>query len=70
MNLTYEEQQLIAIYNDGTRTGTIHALTEMRGYLEADEEELRKLTDSAISKLSDISDAAYDAMEWYMEEPV
>ena len=34
MNVTYEEQQLMAIYNDGgTRPGLIAELTQMRGYL-------------------------------------
>lgn len=47
MNITFEERQLMSLYNTGTRTGLIAALEEMRGYLAADETELRELTDSA-----------------------
>ena len=37
MNITFDEQQLMSLYNPGTREGLIAALTEMRGYLAADE---------------------------------
>lgn len=40
MNITFEERQLMSLYNTGTRTGLIAALEEMRGYLAADETEL------------------------------
>ena len=63
MNITYEEQQLMSLYNTGTRQGLIDALTEMRGYLAADETELRELTDSAISKLTRMTDAEYEALD-------
>ena len=49
MNITYEEQQLMSIYNTGTRLGLMQALSEMRTYLGKDEQELRDLTDSAIN---------------------
>ena len=42
MNITFEERQLMSLYNTGTRTGLIAALEEMRGYLAADETELRE----------------------------
>ncbi len=35
MNITFEEQQLMSLYNTGTRAGLIAALEEMRGYLAA-----------------------------------
>ena len=63
MNITFEEQQLMSLYNTGTRTGLIAALEEMRGYLAADETELRELTDSALAKLRDITDAEYAALD-------
>lgn len=47
MDFTFEEQELMAIYNPGTRLGLIRALHEMRTYPDADERELRSLTDSA-----------------------
>ena len=51
-NFTFEEINLMCIYNsgDGTRQELIEALTEMRGYLGADETELLELTDSALKK--------------------
>ena len=57
MNITFDEQQLMSLYNPGTREGLITALTEMRGYLAADEAELRELTDSTIAKLNGMTDA-------------
>ena len=35
--LTFEETNLLCIYNPGTRQGAIEALTEMRGELSPDE---------------------------------
>ena len=61
---TFEETNLLCIYNGtGSREGVIAALTEMRGYLEQDEDELRTLTDSALSKLERMSDADFEALE-------
>lgn len=64
-NFTFEEMNLMCIYNTGMREGLIGALTEMRGYLEPDETELLTLTDSTLEKLSHMSDEAFDAMELY-----
>ena len=64
MNITFEERQLMSLYNTGTRTGLIAALVEMRGYL-ADETELRALTDSTIAKLRRMSDTEYDALDLF-----
>ena len=62
---TYEEQELMSIYDPGTREGLIVNLEEMRGYLEPDEDELRALTDSALEKLRGISDAEYEQLELF-----
>ena len=62
MNITFEEQQLMSLYNTGTRTGLIAALVEMRGYLAADETELRELTDSTIAKLRSSTLASIDLL--------
>lgn len=53
------------IYNTGSRTGLIEALTEMRGYLTPEETELRELTDSALQKLQDMSDSEFVELELY-----
>mgnify|MGYP004482738823 FL=1 len=63
MDFTFEEQELMAIYNLGTRLGLIQALNEMRTYLDEDEQELRTLTDSAVYKLSRITDDMFEAMD-------
>ena len=63
-HFTNDEVSLMSIYNaDGTREGLIAALTEMRGYLDAEEAELRELTDSALAKLRGITDAEYAALD-------
>ena len=64
-NFTFEEINLMCIYNTGSRTGLIEALTEMRGHLEPDETELRELTDSALGKLQAMSDAEFAELELF-----
>lgn len=61
--ISYYEQQLLAIYNTGTRLGTMQALSEMRTYLEDDEQELKKLTDSAIAKLNAMTDDEFEGLD-------
>lgn len=62
--LTFEERNLLCIYNsDGTRGGLIAALEDMRGYLEPDETELLELTGSALTKLRAMSDGQYEALD-------
>ena len=63
--LTFEEMNLLCIYNPGTRQGAIATLTEMRGYLEPDEAELLALTDSTLAKLRAMTDAEFDELEMY-----
>lgn len=43
--------------------GLIHALVEMRTYLDKDEQELKTLTDSAVYKLSRITDDAFEKLD-------
>ncbi len=61
--VTYDEQQLIAIHNAGTRTDTISALKEMREYISAEETELKAITDSAISRLEEMTDEEYEQLD-------
>ena len=61
--LTFEETNLLCIYNPGSRLGAIEALTEMRRELSPDETELLALTDS--TKLRAMTDADFDALELY-----
>lgn len=62
-DITFEEQQLMSIYNPGNRMGLIHALVEMRTYLDKDEQKLKDLTDSAIAKLNGITDAEFKKLD-------
>lgn len=66
-NLTFEEMNLMCIYNTGTRQGLIGALEAMRVHLEADETELLSLTDSALAKLRAMDDAAFAQLDLYPE---
>ena len=65
-NFTQDELNLMSIYNaSGTREGLLRELREMRGYLAADEAELRILTDSSIKKLEAVSDEEYAALDLF-----
>ena len=62
---TFEETNLLCIYNTGSRTGLIEVLIEMRGELRPEETELRELTDSALSKLQTMSNEEFAQLELY-----
>jgi hypothetical protein len=64
-NFTFEEMNLLCIYNTntGSRTELIEVLTEMRGELSPEEAELRELTDSALAKLRATSDAEFSELD-------
>ena len=64
-NFTFEEMNLMCIYNTGSPTGLIDALTEMRGELSPEEAELRELTDSALGKLQAMNDTEFAELELY-----
>ena len=66
-DFTFEESTLMSIYTDGTREGTLRALREMRGYLEADETDLQELTDSSIEKLEKLSDEDFQKLDLFFE---
>ena len=65
MNFTNDEMNLMCIYDTGSRTGLMNALSEMRKELSTDEVELRELTDSTLNKLSAMSDEDYEKLELY-----
>ncbi len=62
-DFTFDEINLMCIYNTGTRAGLMQALIDMRGHLEPDETELWELTDSALHKLGSITDEQFAALE-------
>ena len=61
--MTHYEQQLMAIYNTGTRLGLIQALNDMRTYLDDDQPELMEATDSAIAKLNAMTDEEFESLD-------
>ena len=65
VNFTFEEINLLCIYNPGTREGAVEALAEMRSYLEPDEAELLALTDSTLTKLRAMTDIEFAELELY-----
>lgn len=63
MMFTYEEINLMCIYDTSSRKGLISELTKIRKYLAPDEAEILELTDSAIRKLEKISDDEFAKLE-------
>ena len=64
-NFTFEEINLMCIYNTGSRMGLIESLNEMRGELSAEETELMELTDSTLRKFRTITDDEFAELELY-----
>ena len=64
-NFTFEEMNLMCIYNTGSRTGLIDSLREMRGELSPEETELKELTDSALTKLCAMTDEKFAKLELF-----
>lgn len=62
---TFEETNLMCIYNTGSREGLITALEEMQEHLEADETELKRLTVSTLAKLRKMTDEEFNQLELY-----
>ena len=68
MKLTFDERMLMTIYNTGTRHGTVRNLKNMRMCISQDENFLRNLTDSVLSKLDlmtekEFEDAIFKGLE-------
>ena len=62
---TFEETNLLCIYNTGSRSGLIEALSDMRQELAPDEHQLRSLTDSVLNKLQNMTDDQFAQLELY-----
>ena len=50
-NFTFEEMNLMCIYNTGSRTGLIDSLREMRGELSPEETELMKSSSDMVNAM-------------------
>ena len=64
-NFTFEEINLMCIYNTGSRAGLIESLNEMRGELSAEETELMELTDSTLRKLQAMTEDEFAELELF-----
>ena len=64
-DFTFDETNLMCIYNGGNRELLIQVLTEMRGHLTPEEKELRELTDLTLEKLRAMSDEEFAKLELY-----
>lgn len=67
MKLTFEENNIVALYSGETREETIEKIEEMMQYLETDEAELRLLSEGAITKLRNMSDEEYSELDFLPE---
>ena len=65
MNFTNDEMNLMCIYNTGTKDALMDALCAMCEYLEADETELRDMTDAVLEKLDAMTDAEFEALDLF-----
>ena len=64
MKFTNDEMNLMCIYSaEGNRTELMEKLAEMKRHLESDVAELLTLTDSTLTKLAELSDVEFEALE-------
>ena len=63
MNLTHDEQQILAIFNTDNRESTMTHISEMLPDIEPEETELRELVESAVEKLRTMTDDEFDELD-------
>lgn len=68
-NISFDEHQIMSLYDTGTREGLIKALEEMRGNLTDEDTDISKITDSCIEKLGVMTDEEYAELELFPEFP-
>ena len=61
--ISYDEQQLIAIHNAGSRTKTVSNLKEMKEFISDEETDLKSITDLAIRHLEEMTDEEYEQID-------
>lgn len=65
MNFTNDEMNLMCIYDAGSRSGVLEALKRMSTHLTEEDDDLRRMTDFLIIKLSEMTDEEYNNLELY-----
>ena len=68
MIFTDDEWMLMMIYSPGTRQGLIEELEMMQKSLTGRDRNLRKWTASLLEKLSQMTDAEFEALDLYPDE--
>ena len=63
MEFTFEEINLMCIYDTGTRQGLMDALKAMYSDLLSEEAELRQLTENVLARLNGMTDDEYAQMQ-------
>ena len=61
--ICYDEQQLIAIHNAGSRTKTVSNLKEMKEFISDEETVLKSITDLALRHLEEMTDEEYEQID-------
>lgn len=64
MVFTKDERTLLILYCERNRSGTLKNLFFMREQLQTDEKALSALTDAVIRKLSGMTDAEFDGLNF------
>lgn len=65
MEFTQDELNLMMLYSPGTKLGLCEALKQMKEQLGEDEKELLVLTNSVLSKLSDMDNESFNQLNLY-----
>lgn len=60
-----EEQMIVLLYSPGTRPGLIAELVTLKQQLTASEKKLNRLADSVLSKLEQITDEAFESLDFF-----
>ncbi len=68
MKFTQDEWTLMMIYNPGDRAGLILELENMQESLTGRDRNLRKWTKSVLGKLHQMSDADFDALDFFPDD--
>ncbi len=64
MNMSYEVENLIAIYKEDTISETIDEMEEAYSFLEEDEKTLKSLFDEALKVLQNMSENDFKKIEF------
>lgn len=64
MNMSYEVENLIAIYKEDTISETIDEMVEAYSFLEEDEKTLKSLFDEALKVLQNMSENDFKKIEF------